>query len=240
MTLKTANQTAGTRIPVMSKPVKRLAAEESDQSPGKHDENSNANSKAANVISPLKKLKLKLSPDKKSEVSSTASDQSPLRYEPNAVKDIDPPAFVGTVPNDDEDVMLEIDGVRPLKMGSKILGYDMDWMKRSRGKMRLLKHKETGRSRLVHRGFLGKVAMNIHIPSIFMLHKVKVKSKRAKGGTRVIRFYGVVLPRKKEQEENGGANVEIVTLKIRDQSQVDTLYDKLIELGAEPAAKTEV
>ena len=161
------------------------------------------------------------------------------------MKEIDPPADVGALPNNDEDVVFELDGVRPLKMVSTILGYDIDWIKRSRGKTRLLKHKETGRSRLVHRGFLGKVAMNIHIPSIFMLHKVTVKSKVAKGGTRVIRFYGVVLPsnegkKKKKQEENGGANVEIVTLKIRDQSQVDALYDKMIELGAEPAVKTEV
>lgn len=33
------------------------------------------------------------------------------------MKDIDPPAFVGASLNNEEDVMLELDGVRPLKMG---------------------------------------------------------------------------------------------------------------------------
>lgn len=75
MSLKMANQTVKARSrPAISKSVKRLA-EESHKSPGKHDENTNENFNVAKVTSPLKKLKLKLSPGKNSEVS-TASDQS--------------------------------------------------------------------------------------------------------------------------------------------------------------------
>lgn len=73
MPLTSANRSVKARSPAIPKNVKRLA-EESNQSPGDDDKNRNENINVANVTSPLKKLKLKLSPGKKSDVSSTSSD----------------------------------------------------------------------------------------------------------------------------------------------------------------------